>query len=320
MADIISEFSEAQYQSYIESCFINEFRGHEEFDIHYFSGVDEQSIGYDMRIDTYIPIFLQMKRSGFYFSHSRNTDMENRRNILGFTDNPGAYFFYLHVDSDTKDYLQHNLLVDLSNNYSYVRYIAPNFVNYNLLKRLKYRIDSIYSSFRIESELNYGGNITAWRDHLIFPHSVLIKPHARQTKVNGIHHKYFFNRQRQISFHSEPEKIDAGESYKDFISNINQEFRANINQNSKSLDKIFDKLKSIIFENLGKSNSEKSDENLLKSENEYIENNIVFNEFKGIEQLEYSPRNFYILTNYLDKRFSIRTLLAGKRLYDFDEI
>ena len=58
----------------------------------------------------------------------------------------------------------------------------------------------------------------------------------------------------------------------------------------------------------------------MEDENEFIENNIVQDEFSGLQQLEYSPRNFNIITNYIDKRFGIRTLLAGQKLYPFDEI
>lgn len=320
MADITSEFSEAQYQSFIESCFINDFRGNQEFDIHYFSGVDERFRGYDIRVDTYIPIFLQMKRSDFYIHNSTNTDMQNRRNVLNYTDNPGAYYFHLHVDSETNEYMQHNLLVDLSNDFNYVRYIAPSFINYNLLMKLKYKVDSVYSNIRIESELNFGGRISSWRDHLHFPHSILIKPHARQTKVNRIHHKYFFNRQREISFHSEPEPIENGENLQEMIIKINNEFLNKENRNQISLEKIFNIIKGKIIENLSIKSEEPQRKNFIRIENEFIENNILHGEFEGLGKIEYSPRNFYILTNYLDKRFGIRTLLAGERQFNFDEI
>lgn len=320
MADITSEFSEAQYQSYIESCFINDFRGNNEFDIHYFSGVDERLRGYDILVNTYIPIFLQMKRSDFFFNDSRNIDMVNRKNVLGFIDNPGAYVFHLHLDSKTKDYLQHNLLVDLSNDFNYVRYIAPNFVNYDLLMKLKYRIDSIYWNSIHQNTLSFGINNLTWRDYFYFPHSILIKPHLRQTKVVGVHHKYFFNKQRQISFHSEPEKIENGETFNEFISKVNQELIINNNEESKSLEKIFTSLKLVVLKNLEQNNEENRNKNLLEDENEFIENNIIQDEFSGLQQLEYSPRNFNIITNYLDKRFGMRTLLAGQKLYPFDKI
>ncbi len=320
MADITSEFSEAQYQSFIESCFINDFRGNQEFDIHYFSGVDERTRGYDIRVDTFIPIFLQMKRSDFYFHNSTNTDMLNRRNMLNYTDNPGAYYFHLHVDSETNEYMQHNLLVDLSNDFNYVRYIAPSFINYDFLMKLKYRVDSIYSNIRIESELSFVGGISSWRDHLHFPHSTLIKPHARQTKVNRIHHKYFFNRQRQISFHSEPEPISQSENFQEFINKLNNEFQGKENQNKISLEKIFNLLKGIIIENLNIKSEQPQRNNFIRIANLFIENNILHREFEGLNKIEYSPQNFYVLTNYLDKRFGIRTLLAGERQFNFDEI
>jgi len=58
----------------------------------------------------------------------------------------------------------------------------------------------------------------------------------------------------------------------------------------------------------------------LRIENEFVESNIVFDEFMGLEKLEYSIDNFIILTNYLDKRFGIRTLLAGEKQFNFNEI
>ncbi len=320
MADIKSGFSEAQYQSFIESCFLSDFRGNNEFDIHYFSGTSERLRGYDIRIDTYIPLFLQMKRSDFYYEHSNNVDMRNRKNTLSFIDNPGAYTFHLHVDSVTKDYLQHNLLVDLSNDFNYVRYIAPNFVRYGLLMKLKYSLETIYWDTFHDNRMSYGTNTIHWRDYLYFPHSILIKPHARQTKVARVHHKYFFNRKRQISFHSEPKRIENGESFQEFISNVNATLNSNKNEHNKSLEQIFNVVKSTVLKNLVENDAERQSENSLRIENEFVESNIVFDEFMGLEKLEYSIDNFIILTNYLDKRFGIRTLLAGEKQFNFNEI
>lgn len=308
MPPIPCEFSEAQFQAFIESCFIEDFRNNNQFDIYYYSGSQERSLGYDMEVKTYIPIFLQMKVGDFYLNGSTNTDMLARRNNFNYSDSPGAYYFYLHVDSKTKDYLQHNLLVALCNNSKYARYIAPLFISQSLLMSLKYNIPSIHWKNIYQSFLKDSTNLHAWRDYLNFPHSILIKPHGSQTKVANVHHKYFFNRSKQISFHSEPVKVENAEYFSEFISVLSKDILER-NSSYLSIENIFSNIVKAITENF----SNKTDS--LADEMSFIEDNITHERIESLSEMKYSFRNFSILTQYVDKRFGIKTLLAGEKNY-----
>jgi hypothetical protein len=241
MAALTSGFTEAQYQSYIESLFIDDFRPDFQFDIYYYSGSEERDRGYDLEVRSFIPIFLQIKRSDFYFQRQSNNEMNIRHNEFHYKDVPGAYFFKLHLDDLTIDYLQHNLLFNLCDNKNYARYLAPLFINKDYLLKLKYSQTPISWNNIINSSLSYNINLQyQWRDYFNLYHSILIKPHNLLNYTAGKRHKYFFNRVKEISFHSEPIKIEQpGEYLKEFIDRINKDI-SNSKKNSKTnIRKIF---------------------------------------------------------------------------------
>lgn len=304
-----SEFSEAQYQAFIESCFIEDFRINNHVDIHYYSGTAERVRGYDIEVMTFIPIFLQMKRSNCYLHGSTNAEMITRRDQFFYTDNPAGYYFCLHVDVPTIDYLQHNLLVSLCHDNKYARYVAPLFIQFGMLMNLKYNIPSIHWGNIFHSTLRDALNFYPWRDYLNFPHSILIKPHANQTKTNGIHHKYFYNRAKQISFHSEPEKIDNADYFHEFISQITEDIKSKNLECLIPLEKVFANILTAIKTTFN------GNKKILETEILFIEENISFEKIESLSDMKFSENNFSVLTRYIDNRFGIKTILAGAKNY-----
>lgn len=311
-----SEFSEAQYQSLIESIFRSDFRNGVRFEIDYFAGEEERRLGYDMEVKTYIPIFLQMKRSNMYLGLSNNKEMKDRANTFRFKDSPGAYFFHLHVDNITKDYKQHNLLYHLSKDGSYARYIAPLFIERSLLQRLFYDVPAIYWNSPYPRILVDNKLIYDWRDYFYMEHSVLINPHKEVHKQPNELHKYFFNRGLEISFHSEPEKINNEniESLVKFIERLNVAVYNLEPKESGNITEIFKKIIDAIKSTF--NNLEDWEENEITIFN-IINERFIFEDeliaYKSFSEIEPSFNNLIMLDNYLIERFKIYTLLISKR-------
>ncbi len=318
---IASEFSEAQYQSLIESLFIDDFRNDFMFDIYYYSGTAERQLGFDIEIDSFIPIFLQVKRSHGYLNGSTNDKMTIRNNNFHYNDLPAGYYFDLHLDHRTNDYLQHNLLFNLNfTDRKYARYIAPIFIERRFLMHLKYAQIPIQWNGIFNANMMMYGNIVqhAWRDYTNLFHSILIQPHAILTYAQGIRHKYFFNRNKQISFHSDPIKIDdQNGNLKEFVENLNKDINNLESENKMKLEVIFDFMIEALKSTLKENQYETSECALY---NRIIEENTTRNNNQKIDtfgDLTFSKQNFYNLTLYIQKRFEIDTYLAGEK-YKFD--
>lgn len=309
MVNFKPEFSEAQFQSLVEDIFITDFRPGKHFEINYYSGTEENELGYDIEIKTFIPIFLQVKRSVGYFDIGKNDILDQRRDEYHYKDNPMAYYYKLHVDGTAKDYLQHNLLYDLSSGGNYARYIAPLFISRKLIQFLKYNVPTIgwngpYHQHMIDSGIPHN-----WRDYFSFLHSIIIAPHKRVNKVKGELHKYFYNRRAETSFHSVAEKIDGGSSVvlNEFIEQVNTGIQQD---QGKSIRTIFEEIRKALKRLLSDYDGlERREIQFLNYLSEEDTEEIGFSDF---DQLEPNMGNFILLCGYLEKRFQIKTLLAGK--------
>lgn len=315
-----SEFSEAQYQSFIEYVLRADFKSNgSNFEINYYSGTEERERGYDIEVLSHIPIYLQVKRSSYYPSQSGQKIMA-LRNSWGYKDINGAYSFSLHIDKITGDYKQHNLLVDLNQNNSYARYIAPLFFKKSTLERVSYNQllprwsvvnRHLINEYDVESFLD-------WRDYVTFQQTITILPHKRVSKTKNHIHKYFFNGNNELSFHSEPEQVgnEHAQSLEDFIYRVSWD----LNEGSTiEFSVILDKLISVMKKNILLSES-----NIIGDAFEKRNFKLFYFEFF---QEEIKPRQniwnmlmkkekiniFNFLTYYLHNRFGIATYLVSKR-------
>jgi len=313
---IYSEVSEAQYQSFIESIFRNDFRSGNRFEINFFCGSKERIRGYDIEIKTFVPIFLQVKTSSLYLNGSTANQMQERKAYFHYRDLPGAYYFKLHLDHITKDYLQHNLLFQLNENGSYARYIAPLFIEKKMFEYLNYNLTPIYWHSPYNKYLMQQSTMHEWRDYFFMEHSIVIKPHNESHKVMREWHKYFYNRQLETSFHSDIEKIDKTNVVflEKFINQLNRSVSFLRNSNEGNFNSIFFSLiKSLeaTFKQFG---------GWGKTEIEII-NSIIERESLGGESIIYetfselkpSLENFKVLSIYLKERFNILSLLISKK-------
>lgn len=239
----LCQFMESEYQSLIEFMLIDEFANHMPFEIVYHEGTDENKRGYDLEVRSLIPLFFQFKVSNYYPMFSKSPLTKSRKEALNFSDNPGHFTFHLHLDKKTKTYLQHNLIYELSQNGNYARYVAPLFYQRNTLNKYKYRRPDlkwdIYHHFLMD-DIDYYG----WRDYLYLPGSVTIRPH-RVVQGNAPHN-YSYNSRGEISFHSEPEKIEQETvslgSYLSYV--VNQSVNG---KGLKFRDIVLSVLKSILY-------------------------------------------------------------------------
>jgi hypothetical protein len=312
MAVIISEFSEAQYQSLIESIFRNDFKYNGRYEITYYSGAKERDLGYDLEMLTLIPIYLQVKVSDLHLesAHDLPQIIEQRRDIFNFKDIPGAYYFKLHVDQQDTDYRQHNLLYNLSESGSYARYIAPLFIGKRIIEELNYSSFEINWNNFYNRYLRQEAEFHNWRDYFYMDHSITIKPHKRVTKVPRELHKYYFNRRLETSFHSEPEKVDRIYSLNRFLFNVKRSAEGAKRGNSEE-----------IFKNL--INAMRNEVSLTDNEQRAIsEINILFEreadstdfiQLKSFDDCKPIFSNYRILTMYLHEKFNILTYLAGRK-------
>lgn len=202
------EFSEAEFQSLIEFIFRAEFSRGVRFKIKYYSGTDERIRGYDIAIGSYIPVYLQMKRSNFYKNGANSPAMNQRLTSFHYKDDPGAFFFGLHVDETNKEYQQHNLLADLYNSGQYARYIAPFFLSDSEMEDLKYRLSTLRWGIYGKS-LRFGKTSRHFRNYFDLDCAITIPATRQLSKSAGVHHKYFYNFKSEISLHSEGEKIES---------------------------------------------------------------------------------------------------------------
>lgn len=213
------EFIEAEYQSFVEYSLIDEFSKGQRFEVVYHAGADEKRVGYDIEVKTLIPMFFQLKVSDYYPFHGRSKITLDRRNIFHFKDNPGHFSFDLHKDNKTGRYIQHNTLYELMNNGMYARYVAPLFYTRKTISHLKYnRDDSIKwgMCFHEIADIEmihrmpyYKIGLMDWRDYIQFSHSVTISPH-KIVDDTQVHH-YSYNYKGELSFHSDPEKIEQND-------------------------------------------------------------------------------------------------------------
>lgn len=311
-----SQFSEAQYQSFIENLFIDDFRNDAMFDIYYYSGVQERLLGYDIRIESFIPIFLQVKRSDCYLHGSTNNEMLFRNNNYHYDDLPAGYFFPLHLDQRANEYLQHNLLYHLNFRGRYARYIAPLFIERRVLMQLKYAHMPIQWNGIYNANMMYGNNFQHhWRDYLNLYHSILIQPHSPINYTPGIRHKYFYNRNKQISFHSDPINIDGQTEYlREFFDNLNKDINNPGSNNVMQLEVIFNYILVALKSTLVERQYENSECELYNRIIEGITTENNNQKINAFSDLSFSFLNFRNLTLYIQLRFEISTYLAGKKI------
>lgn len=311
MSKIPSKFSEAAYQSFIESIFLEEFRYSGRYDINFYSGADERVRGFDIEVETLIPIYLQLKVVDFYPQNAGSPAMQERSNVHHYNDDPGAYFFKLHLDEKNKDYDQHNLLVELCNDHKYARYLAPCFVSASLLQQLKYDIPRMKWN-RVAMMSKFGVKFEYWNDYFMFDHSITIKPTNKLTKVPKVHHKYFFNRRFETSMHSETNIVS--ESNLGNIHRMIDQVKVELTEGKKEANfkTIFSNLLKAIY---AQAEYKIEDEELVEDLNLIFEREEIDFQIKNHQELlELDPtvEVFNVLTKYLHERYRIITYLVSK--------
>ena len=316
---IKSEFKEMQYQSYLEYVFRHDFQNDNRFSIDYCD--DERNLGYDMLIQTFIPIYLQIKRSD-YFPQNDHSKIMCKRRELNLNDVGGAYSFQLHVDALDNEYNQHNLLVDLNKNNCYARYIAPLFYEKSVLEKLSYAKESllywepfVYRCLKDYEDLD---SFYYWRDYFRNDMSITVLPHKKVFKEVGCVHKYVFNREGYISFHSEPEMLEeSGVLLAEFLSEIKTKM---LDIGGVDFDTILDTLMNAVKNSIFMGN-EGSNEIRIRYENSFLIN-LFFEIFGETINEDYiknafamkTKRNkiimYKLLTEYLRTRHGIQTYLV----------
>jgi len=298
-----NEFSEAEFQSLIEFILIDEFSKHTPFEILYHSGTDENKKGYDMEVRSLVPLFFQFKVAKFYPIFTRSEMTKLRRENLGYKDNPGHFTYRLHIDKKTNTYLQHNLLYELGTNGNYARYVVPLFYKRSTLNKYKYNRPEVSWNFSPHFLMD-GIDYYDWRDYLNFPHSVTIRPHKLISGSDG--HYYCYNHRGEVSFHSDPEKVEQ-KNY-----SLAEYLRYTMRQSMNGEGIRFKNILLSIAKSIVRTN-----EQYLKSEDKIIGLKTSIKELmqlpEKVDEMDFTQKLdiFDKMTTYLFKEHNISTILGA---------
>ncbi|MCW7498535.1 hypothetical protein ND860_18515 [Leptospira levettii] len=184
---------------------------------------EEKEKGYDGILNTLIPIYIQFKRSKFYLPTFAG-DLKKGREKLQKPTDKGFYAFNLHPD-DTGGFKQHNTLFTLNKNHKAI-YIAPLFHKKSQLTKYKnLHPKFLYRYF--DPFIYEHGHKYQFKSIPLFDHLVSIVPH-KLVSSKGITHHYAFDKERNITFHSEPENPEIK------ILSLNEFFNSLIDSNEKN--------------------------------------------------------------------------------------
>lgn len=167
----------------------------------------EATRGWDAAVMEAVPLYFQYKLPDYTHSpHRTQKAAFAKRQQWGFDDAAGLFHFYLREKAPSAPRSQHALLVDMQNQGERVFYVAPTFIDLNLLR---FGGDLLHGRAWLPSHVT----ITNWNvleriNVPLFDNLICIPPFA---DVDGApeDHQFFFNLGREVSLHSEPAEVDA---------------------------------------------------------------------------------------------------------------
>lgn len=154
-----------------------------------------------------VPLYFQYKLPDFTHKPQRTQNAAFvRRKQWGFDDAAGLFHFYLREKAPSAPKSQHALLVDMQRRGERVFYVAPTFIDLNLIQ---IGGNLLHGRAWLPSHVT----ITNWNvleriNVPLFDNLICIPPFA---DVDGApeDHQFFFNQGREVSLHSEPAEVDA---------------------------------------------------------------------------------------------------------------
>lgn len=180
----------------------------------------ERGEGFDAAVTTLVPFYCQFKVASFY-PPGCDSRFAEHRSAVGFTDSAGFYSMSLHRHHKTKLCEQQNNLFKLSQRYR-VAYVAPKFYRDTVIERLKreYREFGYPWRWRDYEVVESGGTKAHFRNIRTFHGLISIPPHRSVPGKDA--HRYTFNRQHEVCFHSDPEPLQEGQaqSFSTFLGSI----------------------------------------------------------------------------------------------------
>ncbi len=220
-----SEFLESELELYVQRLLIHEFYATgNKYKMLKISPNDERLKGYDAKIIGMTSFYCQFKTSNLIIKKGKL--YKQRQAFCSKTRWPEApfYSFALRVPNDPNDkknpaVWQHNVLHSLwKTNQSGVAYVAPMFhtrTELDLHEPLGFHGCCLHDHMNGECQRGYDSygtliQVAGVKCRLPFFYGLIsIPPHV---SVKHLKHSYCFTSPSDISFHSEPEKVDKGNS------------------------------------------------------------------------------------------------------------
>lgn len=186
----------------------------------------EKHLGYDAKIIGLTPFYCQFKTSHYVSSGSNYNKRERFCRKSGWPVRAG-YTFELRRPSD-KSLLadpsawQHNILHSLwESNPSAVAYVAPTFHTRLAMHAMEPRPAPLHCPLiplpPLQSHTDVNTVSVNGRDRARLPTFmglVSIPPH---TEVKSLKHFYFYSNHRDVTFHSDPTKVDGAATFGEFL-------------------------------------------------------------------------------------------------------
>jgi len=204
----IPEFIEEEFISAVETVISNAVYPRHFIEISRVSQDEEHGVGYDGVINSFVPFYLQFKRSTFHTPQFDGKTAKDRA-ACGYGNRNGFFSFTLHKDRVSKGYDQHNKLFALQQQFS-TAYVAPLFYRKNALSQYKLLTPGFawsYQNLNIATAANPRYPV-ALIDVRIFHETMTIPPHAPVTD-HLPSHEYSYSHNGDICFHSKATPTDG---------------------------------------------------------------------------------------------------------------
>jgi len=183
------------------------------------SQAEEAKKGYDGTLKLRKLIYIQFKRSDYYFGNGKSK-IEKGREQLGFFNNRGFFSFkLLKKGNGPLCYNQHNQLWNLGRNND-AFYCAPLFYKKKDLSKFNF---TFYPNLPKREKLEiHENNIMpfCFSPQFMIDNTIFIKPHKEITDTQP--HSYSYDKSRKIVFHSDCEKANFGIKLSQYINTISK--------------------------------------------------------------------------------------------------
>lgn len=225
-----SEFLESELELYVQRLLVHEFYSTgNEYKMLKISPAVERLKGYDAKITGLTPFYCQFKTSSFVSQGKLFKSREAFSRSIGWPITP-FHSFSLRVPNDPIDKKdpnkwQHNILHEMwKTDKPTVTYVAPRFHT-----KLEMDLTEGFSLYNGCAQCNPNRGISNISHKMVRVNNqfecrlpsleglVSIPPHKL---VSSLNHSYAFTTHNDITFHSDPEKVDDGKSFVDALANF----------------------------------------------------------------------------------------------------